>query len=109
MTALTTKLDRGPKGRDGCGVGQGRDGDAVRAKLEAVAKIQTDIAMLHYSKAVKPIAASVTDDQKTQIDAMRRARHTSNCSAAASAAAAVAVAAVAVAAVAAVAVAAPAN
>jgi len=39
----------------------------LRAKVEAVAKVQTDIAMLRYSKAVKPIAASVTDDQKTQI------------------------------------------
>ena len=38
-------------------------------KLEAVAKIQTDIAMLRYTKGVKPIAASITDDQKTQIDA----------------------------------------
>jgi hypothetical protein len=34
-----------------------------------VAKIQTDIAVLRYTTAVKPIAASVTDDQKTQIDA----------------------------------------
>jgi hypothetical protein len=41
---------------------------SVRAKVEAVSKIQTDIAMLRYTVAVKPIAASVTADQKTQID-----------------------------------------
>ena len=42
---------------------------SVHAKLDAVAKIQTEIGMLHYTKGVKTIAASVTADQKTQIDA----------------------------------------
>ncbi len=45
------------------------DDNTVRAKLEAVAKIQTDIAVLRYTKGVHPIVASVTADQKTAINA----------------------------------------
>jgi beta-glucosidase len=45
------------------------DDNTVRAKLEAVAKIQTDIAVLRYTKGVHAIAASVTADQKTAINA----------------------------------------
>ena len=43
------------------------DEKGVREKLEAVAKIQTDIAMLRL-KSIKGIAASLTDEQKTQIE-----------------------------------------
>lgn len=43
------------------------DEKVVREKLEAVAKIQTDIAMLRL-KSIKGIAASLTDEQKTQIE-----------------------------------------
>ncbi len=39
----------------------------MRPKLEAVAKIQTDIAVLRFTKVVKAVAPSVTDDQKTQM------------------------------------------
>ena len=42
--------------------------DAVRSKLEAVANIQTDIAMLRYTKGVSKVAPTVTDDQKTTIN-----------------------------------------
>jgi len=45
------------------------DDNTVRAKLEAVAKIQTDIAVLRFTKGVHAIAASVTADQKTAINA----------------------------------------
>jgi endo-1,4-beta-xylanase len=45
------------------------DDDAVRSKLEAVANIQTDIAMLRYTKGVSKVAPTVTDDQKTTINA----------------------------------------
>ena len=45
------------------------DDAAVQAKLEAVAKIQTDIAMLRYDKGVSVIAPSITDAQKTNINA----------------------------------------
>jgi enterochelin esterase-like enzyme len=45
------------------------DDAVVRAKLEALANIQTDIAMLRYSKGASKVAATITDDQKTAINA----------------------------------------
>jgi hypothetical protein len=69
LTPLTDKLTAAQKDAVDAALAKNATDTNVRAKLEAVAKIQTDIAMLRYSKAVKPIAASVTDDQKTQIDA----------------------------------------
>jgi hypothetical protein len=69
MTALTTKLAAAQKEAIDAALAKDAKDETVRAKVEAVAKIQTDIAMLRYTKGVKPIAASITDDQKTQIDA----------------------------------------
>jgi len=69
MTALTTKLAAAQKEAIDAALAKDATDATVRAKVEAVSKIQTEIAMLRYSKAVKPIAASVTDDQKTQIAA----------------------------------------
>ena len=43
------------------------DEKVVRAKIEAVAKIQTDIAMLRL-KSVKAVTSTITDEQKTQIE-----------------------------------------
>jgi Spy/CpxP family protein refolding chaperone len=43
------------------------DEKTVRAKIEAVAKIQTDIAMMRL-KAVQEIAPTLTDEQKTQMN-----------------------------------------
>jgi hypothetical protein len=68
LTALTAKLAAAQKDAITAALAKDATDENVRAKLEAVAKIQTDIAMLKYTKAVKPIAASVTDDQKSQID-----------------------------------------
>jgi enterochelin esterase-like enzyme len=45
------------------------DGAAVRSKLEALANIQTDIAMLRYTQGVTKVAATITEDQKTNINA----------------------------------------
>ena len=45
------------------------DDAAIRSKLQALADIQTDIAMLRYTKGVTKIAATITDDQKTTISA----------------------------------------
>ena len=45
------------------------DDASVRSKLEAVANIQADIAMLRYTKGVSKVAATITDDQKTTINA----------------------------------------
>jgi Spy/CpxP family protein refolding chaperone len=69
LTALTTKLTAAQKEAVDAALAKDATEATVRAKVEAVSKIQVDIAMLRYSKAVKPIAASVTDEQKTQIDA----------------------------------------
>ena len=73
LTDLTTKLTAAQKDAVDAALAKDATEASVRAKLEAVAKIQTDIAVLRYTTAVKPIAASVTDDQKTQIDAALQA------------------------------------
>ena len=44
------------------------DDAEVRAKLEALANIQTDIAMLRYTKGVSKIAATITDNQKSNLN-----------------------------------------
>ncbi len=44
------------------------DDATVRSKLEAVSNIQTEISMLRYTKAVREITATVTDNQKTNIN-----------------------------------------
>ncbi len=69
MTALTTKLTAAQKEAVDAALAKDATEASVKAKIEAVAKIQTDIAVLRYNKAVKPIVASVTAEQKTQIDA----------------------------------------
>lgn len=43
------------------------DDAIVRSKLEALANIQTDIAMLRYTQGVTKVVATITDDQKTTI------------------------------------------
>ena len=43
------------------------DDNTIRAKLEAVAKIQTDIAVLRFTKGVHALAPTITADQKTAI------------------------------------------
>jgi Spy/CpxP family protein refolding chaperone len=68
MTALTAKLTAAQKEAVDAALAKDATEANVKAKLEAVAKIQTDIAMLRYTKGVKPIAASITDEQKTQIN-----------------------------------------
>ena len=67
LAALNTKLTAAQKEAIDAALAKDATEASVKAKIEAVAKIQTDIAMLHYTKAVKPMAASVTDEQKTQI------------------------------------------
>lgn len=69
LAALNTKLAAAQKEAVNAALAKDATEASVRAKIEAVAKIQTDIAVLRYNKAVKPIVASVTDEQKTQIDA----------------------------------------
>jgi Spy/CpxP family protein refolding chaperone len=69
LTALTTKLAAAQKEAVNAALAPDATEDSVRAKVEAVAKIQTDIAVMRYTVAVKPVVPSITADQKSQIDA----------------------------------------
>lgn len=66
FTALQEKLNAAQK--DALDAALAKQDDAtVQAKLEAIAKIETDIAMLRYTKGVSAIAPSLTEAQKTTI------------------------------------------
>jgi len=67
LTALQDKLTAAQK--DVLTAVLAKDDAAVRSKLEAVANIQTDIAMLRYSKGVTKVAPAITSDQKTTMNA----------------------------------------
>ncbi|HOW66718.1 MAG TPA: Spy/CpxP family protein refolding chaperone [Candidatus Paceibacterota bacterium] len=67
LAPLTSKLAEAQKDAIKAALVKDADPKVVRAKLEAVAKIQTDIAMLRF-KAVKELAPTLTDEQKTQMD-----------------------------------------
>jgi hypothetical protein len=69
LTALTTKLAAAQKDAIDAALAPDATEDSVRAKVAVVAGIQTDIAVMRYTVAVKPVVASITADQKTQIDA----------------------------------------
>lgn len=69
LTALTTKLAAAQKEAVAAALAPDATEDSVRAKVEAVAKIQTDIAVMRYNVAVKPVVPSITAEQKTQIEA----------------------------------------
>ena len=43
---------------------------SVKAKVDAVVAIQVKIAMLRYTKGIKPIAQDITDEQKKQLNDM---------------------------------------
>ncbi len=67
ITQLTEKLTAAQKDAVTAALAANADEKVVRGKLDAVAKIQNDIAMLRF-KGVKAIASSVTADQKTQME-----------------------------------------
>jgi Spy/CpxP family protein refolding chaperone len=67
LSPLTNKLAVAQKDAVKAALAKDADAQTVRAKIEAVAKIQTDIAVLRF-KAVKEIASTLTDEQKTQMD-----------------------------------------
>jgi Spy/CpxP family protein refolding chaperone len=69
LTDLTTKLAAAQKEAVDAALAPDATEASVRAKVEAVAAIQTDIAVMRYTVAVKPMVSSVTAEQKTQIDA----------------------------------------
>lgn len=66
LSPLTNKLATAQKEAVKAALAKDADAQTVRAKLEAVSKIQTDIAVLRL-KAVKEIASTLTDEQKTQM------------------------------------------
>ena len=67
LSPLTNKLAVAQKEAVKAALAKDADEKTVRAKIEAVAKVQTDIAVLRL-KAVKEIASTLTDEQKTQLD-----------------------------------------
>ena len=69
LTALNTKLAAAQKEAVDAALAPDATDKTIRAKVEAVAKIQTDIAVLRYSTAVKKVVPSITADQKTQLEA----------------------------------------
>jgi Spy/CpxP family protein refolding chaperone len=67
LSPLTNKLVLAQKDAVKAALAKDADANTVRAKIEAVAKVQTDIAVLRL-KAVKEIVSTLTDEQKTQLD-----------------------------------------
>jgi len=67
LTQLNEKLAAAQKEAVKAALAKDASEKTVRAKVEAVAKIQTDIAVLRL-KGVKEISSSLTDEQKTQMD-----------------------------------------
>ncbi len=67
VTQLNEKLAAAQKEAIKAALAKNADEKTVRPKVEAVNKIQVEIAMLRL-KAIKEIASSITDEQKTQID-----------------------------------------
>ena len=67
LAPLTEKLATAQKEALKAALAKNPDEKVVRAKIEAVAKIQTDIAMLRF-KSVKAVASTITDEQKAQIE-----------------------------------------
>lgn len=67
MTQLNEKLATAQKEAIKAALAEKPDESLVRAKVEAVAKIQTDIAMLRF-KGVKEVKSTFTDEQKSQMN-----------------------------------------
>jgi Spy/CpxP family protein refolding chaperone len=67
LSPLTNKLAVAQKEAVKAALAQNADEKAVRAKIEAVGKIQNEIAVLRF-KAVKEIASTLTDEQKSQME-----------------------------------------
>ena len=68
LAALQDKLTAAEKDVVTAALAKSEDA-IVRSKLEALANIQTDIAMLLYTKGVTKVSGTITDDQKTTINA----------------------------------------
>jgi Spy/CpxP family protein refolding chaperone len=69
MAALNTKLADAEKAAVTAALAKDATEASIKAKIDAVIKIQMEIAMLKFTKGVKAIASTITDEQKTQMDA----------------------------------------
>jgi Spy/CpxP family protein refolding chaperone len=67
LTELNQKLATAQREAIKAALADNPDESVVRAKVEAVTKIQTDIAMLRF-KGLKEIKSSLTDEQKSRMD-----------------------------------------
>ena len=67
LTQLNEKLAAAQKAAVKAALEKDADEKALRPKIEAVTKIQTEIALMRL-KAVKDIAPTLTEEQKTQIE-----------------------------------------
>lgn len=67
LTQLNQKLAAAQKEAVTAALAKDANEATVRAKLEVVAKIQADIAVLRF-KGVKEIGSTITDAQKTQME-----------------------------------------
>jgi len=66
LTQLNEKLAAAQKEALTAALAKDANEKTVRAKIEAVTKIQTDISMLRF-KGVKEISSTITEDQKTRL------------------------------------------
>jgi hypothetical protein len=67
MAPLNEKLAAAQKEVLKAAMAKAPDEKVIREKVEAVGKIQTEIAMLRF-KSVKGVLSTITDEQKTQIE-----------------------------------------
>jgi len=67
LTPLSEKLAAAQKEAVKAALAANADAQTVRGKIDAVTKIQAEIAMLRF-KGVKAIASTLTDEQKTQME-----------------------------------------
>src|SRR5665213_3446153 len=70
LTDLGPNLTAAQKNTVNAVLDRNATGDSVKAKLQALAYTEAQIAMERYNKGMKSVASSVTDDQKTQLDDM---------------------------------------
>ena len=68
LTPLSEKLVAAQKEAVKAALAANADAQTVKGKIDAVTKIQAEIAMLRF-KGVKAIASTLTDEQKTQMEA----------------------------------------
>jgi hypothetical protein len=67
MTDLMSKLAAAQQDAIQTALGKKSTDVELREKLEKVAKLQVDIAMLRYTKGIKDVDLSISNEQKNQL------------------------------------------